>query len=231
MYHLMDTEPHYDWLLFLDSDAVVYDYHLKVTEFLSLVETGPVGFCTALSFLNTISPCSALFSSDQPWQHDDPNSGMWLIKRNDVGQHLVSTWWHINNTDDNLRFPLFEQATLQQEMFHPHQGIRGSHHTRMEIAGHGLHEVVGVIDEPTMVIGSRMQFVVHKYNGRANERLPFFEGMIHHIQHDPHFDHLPTNFTTVLSSIIRHHTSVLDTEVDHIPTPNRLYHSLVNHTG
>ena len=84
VYHLLRTEAAYDWLLYLDSDAVVSNVFLPVDGYLALVDAqrgrGGGGECGA------------------PWYSALLNGGMWLAKRNALGAELLSTWWHLNNS-------------------------------------------------------------------------------------------------------------------------------------
>ena len=233
VYQLMSTESHYDWMMFMDSDAVVNNLHLPVEGYLALVDTGPNGFCTAARFLDHNSTCTALFASDEPWGNDSPNGGMWIIKRTELGKQLISTWWHINNSEWNFRFPLYEQHTLSKLMFKRHRGLKegekgdeqivGQH--VVEVYGRQLNELVGVIDEPTMVgvTQTRLQYVRHQYNGQANDRVPFFQQRVNLIQSDRlHFQRrgIDTNFTAVIETIISQHMTRLALDADHIPPPD-----------
>ena len=153
---------------------------------------------------------------------------MWIVKRTELGEQFLSTWWHINNSERNLRWPAHEQDTLSSLMFNKHRGLAANHvrvsPVSVVVGGYPLNELVGAIDEPTMVdvTQSRLQFVRHKYNEQALDRVPFFERRIRFIQSDSlHFKQrgTETNFIAVVKQIAHHHTLLLAMDTDRVPLP------------
>ena len=223
VYHLMRTETAYDWLLYLDSDAVVTNLFLPVDGYLALVdahlERGG-GVCGTVAFLNASSDCVALFASDDPWYRQLPNGGMWLVKRNALGMEFVSTWWHLDNSGWNTRWPHFEQHTLQHLMF----GFPNEAKPSVTVGGRAMPRVMAVIDEPTMsdVTQTRLQYVRHRYNGQADGRGAYFERRRRLVESLSDYlaqRGVDTNYTAVMERVVLNHTLRLGMEQDRIPLP------------
>ena len=86
----------FDYILFLDSDAVLSNFALSPDDFLQMSDTFAT-HCSIAQFLNDSDPCSILFMSNRPWVRELPNAGVWLVRPSKFGVDFVQHWWHLNN--------------------------------------------------------------------------------------------------------------------------------------
>ena len=173
-----------DVVFFIDSDAVIANYHLSPLTFLTTQPTNP-HWCSAASFLTSTSPCSLLLFANLPWEPTWPNTGAWLIKRSPHATALLQFWWHFNHSTRNF-YHAYEQDTLhmatyqQEKQWERGEGVDQFIH----MAGEPFPHVMGMVNATSMRRLSDDQYVLHYTSPDKSERIPAFHGLIRQMGED-----------------------------------------------
>ena len=102
----------YDWIHYMDSDAVFCNHELSISSFLSTVRTLPYGICSENQ--SNVSPDDALFlgTTSDPWMFWYITDGQLIIRQSPRALHLVEQWWWQDGAEYNFRTHPFEQGGL-----------------------------------------------------------------------------------------------------------------------
>ena len=204
LYRLMATDAQrHDWILFLDSDAAVFNWHMRVERWLSMVA---VQGCSGRDFSLPQSACSFLFYANTANAHSFqlPNSGVWLVKLSALSLQLLALWWHQPMPDYSHQRP-YEQAALWQMMDSLEPGQR--------------QRYFGVILEPSVEEQSALQFVQHRSGSNSSARLPVFRALQQRIARDRSFAEagIDTDFRSVIAFIREQAVTAMDLTQDEVP--------------
>ena len=213
MYHALVTEPNFDVVFFIDSDAVISGYLTPLPHLLHSADTVP-GYCNTHDFLSESAACSALFFHDAPWELLLPNTGAVLLRRSNHSLALLRAWWGFDHASRNFRHG-YEQDTLHIFMY-TSDAQRAQPAKQMHVLDRPLHEVMGVVQEPSMKHVSELQLIHHYTSVDKPLRLPYFTRTLRRILHDPALQHLQLNFSTLMRDV-HQHVRELDLNID--PTP------------
>ena len=173
IYHAVQTETEVDYILFMDSDAVISNYAQPFDHFLGAVDSLPRD-CNASSFAEPSSPCSFLFFDNRPWSNVEPNAGVWMLKRSSLAERVLRSWWNDDNPTMNAKHD-FEQSSLR----------RIFNNTALdEQWGATRAQTMGVIAEPTMMHATQQQYIHHWSHPDSQKRRPTALRVIDRMQHD-----------------------------------------------
>jgi len=197
VYHILQNESDYQWIFFIDSDAIFTNYVVSITDFLNAVQTKTDG-CSAQTFLVKSSSCSILFFIDAPY-FDKQNTGQWIAKNNNLTRDYIRRWWGYSMPGRN-----FEHAYEQDAMY----GMLANMAQRSE--------TIGTILEPSMHHVSDMQLTHHmtSVSWPHEDRMRMINRTFARIVADPRFDQV--DFAVVMKLIIERQMIVLDTSEDRI---------------
>ena len=189
----MVEQPHYDWYLFLDSDALINNYAIALDYWLDALPVD-TQTCNAAAFKSPSSNCSLLFMVDKPYHDDKPNAGVWMVKRSEAAWAFLQRWWNTDKPDWDFAFPMEQNSLWDLQPYWQSQGL------------------AGLVPEPSMDHRSEMQLLHHITSWSVNERLPYFSRVLQRVQHDRLFEQagISTNFSTVIDSILAQHVHVVD---------------------
>ena len=232
VHHLLSTRSEFDWLLFIDSDAVFSNYMVPVDFWLQAVadwapsadslssqsQSQPQpesrSSCSPAAFLAAApaSRCTVLFANNDPWDKGSVNTGLWLLRRGGAAAtnhslQFLRRWWHQSMPQRNFQHA-YEQDALQLLLRRMPEDESG--------------QLTALLREPSMIHRSALQLVHHWTHTDSKQRGPSFRRLVRRMQTDSRLAArcIDTNSTRVMQTIAHAATVTIDTSVDSIALPD-----------